>query len=263
MANKSIGSVMIREIIRMKDNGLSNNQISKSLGKSRTTIIKYLGAIETSGVCLKELLELKGEDLSELFEVSNDLNPLNREQIHKDLYSFFPYLEKELKRVGVTRHILWGEYKAKYPEGVMYSQFCEHYNKWNQKSEGYMPTTHKAGEKLFIDYAGKKLHIIDRETGEIKPVEVFVATLGASQYTYVEASFSQQIPDFIGSVQNCLHYIGGVPACIIPDNLKSAVTKSNKYEPHVNEQFACFASHYDTSIMPARALKPKDRKSVV
>jgi transposase len=262
MANKSIGSIMIREIIRMKDNGLSNNQIAKNLGKSRTTIIKYLGAIAASGFCLKELLELKGEDLSELFEVPNALNPDNREQIHKDLYSFFPYLEKELKRVGVTRHILWAEYKAKHPEGVMYSQFCEHYKKWSQKSEGYMPTTHKAGEKLFIDYAGKKLHIIDQETGEIKPVEVFVATLGASQYTYVEASFSQQIPDFISSVQNCLHYLGGVPACIIPDNLKSAVTKSNKYEPHVNEQFACFASHYDTSIMPARALKPKDKSLV-
>jgi transposase len=262
MANKSIGSIMIREIIRMKDNGLSNNQISKSIGKSRTTIIKYLGMIEASGICFKELLELKEEDLSELFEVSNELNPANREQIHKDLHSFFPYLEKELKRVGVTRHILWSEYKTKHPEGVMYSQFCEHYNKWNRKSEGYMPTTHKAGEKLFIDYAGKKLHIIDRETGEIKPVEVFVATLGASQYTYVEASFSQQIPDFIGSVQNCLHYLGGVPACIIPDNLKSAVTKSNKYEPHVNEQFASFARHYDTSIMPARALKPKDKSLV-
>jgi transposase len=262
MANKSIGSIMIREIIRMKDNGLSNNQISKSLGKSRTTIIKYLDVIETSGISLKELLELKEADLSELFDVPKELNPANREQIHKDLHSYFPYLEKELKRVGVTRHILWREYKAKHPEGVMYSQFCEHYNKWSRKSEGYMPTIHKAGEKLFIDYAGKKLHIIDKETGEIKPVEVFVATLGASQYTYVEASFSQQIPDFISSVQNCLYYLGGVPACIIPDNLKSAVTKSNKYEPHVNEQFACFASHYDTSIMPARALKPKDKSLV-
>ncbi|MNF48491.1 hypothetical protein D3C84_297330 [compost metagenome] len=253
---------MIREIIRMKDNGLSNSQISKSLGKSRTTIVKYLGAVETSGICTKELLQLKKEDLWELFEVANELDPVNRELIHKDLYSFFSYVEKELKRVGVTRHILWGEYKTKHPEGVMYSQFCEHYNKWSRKSEGYMPTIHKAGEKLFIDYAGKKLHIVDRETGEIKPVEVFVATLGASQYTYVEASFSQRIPDFISSVQNCLHYIGGVPACIIPDNLKSAVTKSNRYEPHVNEQFACFASHYDTSIMPARALKPKDKSLV-
>ena len=262
MANKSIGSVMIREIIRMKDNGLSNNQISKNLGKSRTTIIKYVCLINASGICSKELLALKIEDLSALIEGSTTLNPANREQITKDLYSFFPYLEKELKRVGVTRWRLWAEYKTKHPEGIMYSQFCEHYSRWNRKSEGYMPTVHKAGEKLFIDYTGKKLHIIEKETGEIKPVEVFVATLGASQYTYVEASFSQQIPDFIHSVQNSLHYLGGVPGCIIPDNLKSAVTKSNKYEPHINEQFACFASHYDTSIMPARALKPKDKSLV-
>ena len=210
----------------------------------------------------KNFLNLKGEELSELFEVPNELNPFDREQLRKDLYSIFPYVEKELKRVGVTRQILWTEYKTKHPQWVMYSQFCEHYNKWNLKSEGYMPIIHKAGEKLFIDYAGKKLHIVDKETGEIKPVEVFVATLGASQYTYVEASFSQQILDFIGSVQNCLHYLGGVPACIIPDNLKSAVTKSNEYEPLVNEQFTCFASHYDTSIIPARALKPKDKSLV-
>ena len=253
---------MIREIIRMKDIGLSNSQISKNLRKSRTTIVKYLSAIDASGINSKDLLELNPEDLSELFEVCPYLSPTNRESVHKDLYAFFPYVEKELLRTGVTRFILWQEYKTKHPEGVMYSQFCEHYSKWSRKTEGYMPVDYKAGEKLFIDYAGKKLHIIDRETGEIKPVEVFVATLGASQYTYVEASFTQQIPDFISSVQNCLHYMGGVPGCIIPDNLKSAVTKSNKYEPLVNEQFACFATHYGTTIMPARALKPKDKSLV-
>lgn len=253
---------MIREIIRMKDIGLSNSQISKNLRKSRTTIVKYLGAIDACGIGIKDLLELNGEDLSDLFEVCQSLNHANRVIIHKELYAFFPYLEKELLRVGVTRFILWQEYKGRHPQGVMYSQFCEHYNKWSRKAEGYMPVDYKAGEKLFIDYAGKKLHIIDRDTGEIKPVEVFVATLGASQYTYVEASPTQQIPDFISSVQNCLHYMGGVPRCIIPDNLKSAVTRSNKYEPLVNEQFACFASHYGTTIMPARALKPKDKSLV-
>lgn len=246
----------------MKDNGLSNNQISKSLGKSRTTIIKYLGLIESSGICLKELLELKGEELSELFEVPNALDPFDREQIHKDQYSIFPYVEKELKRVGVHPSDSLDRVQNKTSGRGHVQSILRTLHKWNRKSEGYMPTAHKAGEKLFIDYAGKKLHIIDRETGEIKPVEVFVATLGASQYTYVEASFSQQIPDFIGSVQNCLHYLGGVPACIVPDNLKSAVTRSNRYEPHVNEQFACFASHYDTSIMPARALRPKDKSLV-
>ena len=262
MANKTIGSVMIREIIRMKQTGFSNSKISQSLGKSRTTILKYLNVIEVSGLKFKELLKLSEEDLFELFEAPNGIIVSNREPILADLHTFFPYVEKELKRVGVTRTILWKEYKEKYPEGVMYSRFCDHYSRWNKKSEGYMPTNHKAGEKLFIDYAGKKLHIIDRETGEIKPVEVFVATLGASQYTYVEASFTQRIPDFLSSIQNSLHYFGGVPACIIPDNLKSAVTKSSRYEPFINEQFASFASHYDTSIMPTRALKPKDKSLV-
>lgn len=266
MANQTIGSVMIREIIRMKDMGLSNSQISQRLGKSRTTIIKYITSIEASGFNYGELIALSDEDLYEFFEVGNELcnnnNNNSKEKRHNDLYAFFPYVEKELKRVGVSRYILWGEYKQKYPEGVMYSQFCDHYLNWNKKSEGYMPVVYKAGEKLFIDYAGKKLHITDKETNEIKAVEVFVATLGASQYTYVEASFTQRIPDFINSVQNCLHYFGGVPTCIVPDNLKSAVTKASYYEPFLNEQFASFSSHYDTSIMPARPLKPKDKSLV-
>jgi transposase len=263
MANQTIGSVMIREIIRMKDIGLSNSQISQNLGKSRTTIIKYLTVVDTSGLGYKELLELSNQELYELFEINGELcEKKSKKKIHSDLYAFFPYAEKELKRVGVTRQILWREYRQKYPEGVMYSRFCDHYSTWNRKNEGYMPVEYKAGEKLFIDYAGKKLHIIDPETGEIIPTEVFAATLGASQYTYVEASFTQRIPDFLNSVQNSLHYFGGVPACIVPDNLKSAVTKAGKYEPLINEQFAGFSSHYGTSIMPTRPLKPKDKSLV-
>lgn len=253
---------MIREIIRMKHQGISNSKISESLGKSRTTVIKYVTAVVKSGIELEELLDLSDEDLSELFEPQDILSLSNQKATHSELYAFFPYVEKELKRVGVTRYLLWEEYKQKYPEGIMYSRFCFHYSKWSKKSEGYMPTDYKVGDKLFIDHAGKKLHIIDKQTGEIVPVEVFVGTLGASQYTYVEATYSQKIPDFLESVQNCLQYFGGVPACIIPDNLKSAVTKANKYEPFVNEQFAGFASHYSTSIMPARPLKPKDKSLV-
>jgi transposase len=253
---------MIREIVRKKEQGLSNSQISQNLGKSRTTIIKYTTALESSGFSYTELLSLTDNDLTELFETDNELDSSDREKIHNDLYSFFPYVDKELKRVGVSRHLLWKEYKQKYPEGVMYSQFCDHYSRWDKKNDGYMPIIYKAGEKLFIDYAGKKLHIIDKETGEIRLLEVFIATLGASQYTYVEASFTQRIPDFLNSIQNCLHYFGGVPACIIPDNLKSAVTKASNYEPFINEQFTSFSAHYDTSIMPARPSKPKDKSLV-
>lgn len=262
MANKIIGIIMIREIIRLKKNGFSNSKISLAVGKSRTTIIKYNDIIKVCGFGLEELLELSDSEILAIFETPIIFEPEVKESSKTNLQAFFPYVEKELKRVGVTREILWKEYKVKHPEGLMYSSFCEHYNKWSKKNQGYMPYSYKAGDKLFIDYAGKKLHIIDKETGEIKPVEVFVATLGASQYTYIEASYSQKIPDFINSVENSLLYFGGVPKCIIPDNLKSAVTKSNKHEPFINEHFAGFAAHYNTSIMPARALKPKDKSLV-
>lgn len=241
----------------------------KNLEKSRTTIVKYLTAFELSDIENKNLLEICSEDLYDLFDAQNTILPSDKDIIHSDkdiihsdLYAFFPYLDKELKRVGVTRFILWQEYKQKYPQGIMYSQFCDHYSRWNKKTQGYMPTVYKAGEKLFIDYAGKKLHIIDPPTGEIKAVEVFVGTLVASQYTYVEASFTHRIADFLNSIQNCLHFFGGIPGCIVPDNLKSAVTKSDKYEPFIHEQFAGFASLYETSILPARPLKPKDKSLV-
>ena len=125
-----------------------------------------------------------------------------------------------------------------------------------------MHMEHKAGDKLYVDFAGDKLSIIDRQTGEIKPVEVFVAILGASQLTYVEAVMTQQKEDFIFACENTLHYCNGVPAAIVPDNLKSAVTKSSKYEPTLNETFADFADHYGTTILPARAYRPRDKALV-
>ena len=264
MANLTIGSVMIREIIKLKNQDVSHSRISQITSKSRTTILKYVEKIEHSALPLEDLLQLSDSELVELFEVDADLiyNSTLRAKIRKTLYDFFPYVDKELKRVGVSRHLLWLEYKELNSDGVMYSQFCDHYCQWNKKSEGYMPIEHKAGDKLFIDYAGKKLYITSPDTGEVVPVEVFIGTLGASQYTYVEATFTQRIPDFISSVQNCLEYIGGVPQCIVPDNLKSAVTKANKYEPFISEQFASFSVHYNTAIIPARPRKPKDKPLV-
>jgi transposase len=122
--------------------------------------------------------------------------------------------------------------------------------------------SHKAGDKMYVDYAGKTLEIIDRESGEVIEVEFFVAILGASQATYAEASMSQKKEDFIESVENALHFFGGVPQAIVPDNLKSAVTKSHRYEPTLNETFLDFAEHYGTTILPARAYRPRDKSLV-
>jgi transposase len=186
--------------------------------------------------------------------------PLNeRLQI---LFSLFPAIEKELKRKGVTRQLLWKEYKTNHPDGVGLSQFKHYFSQWKAQVNPTMHMEHKAGDKLYVDFAGDKLEIINEQTGEVKPVEVFVAILGASQLTYVEAVMTQQKEDFIFACENALHYCGGVPAAIVPDNLKSAVSKSSKYEPTLNETFADFAEHYGTAILPARAYRPRDKALV-
>jgi transposase len=171
-------------------------------------------------------------------------------------------MDKELKRKGVTRLLLWEEYKLKHPDGYGKSQFKNYFAQWRAQVNPSMHIEHKAGDKLYVDFAGHKLSIIDKQTGEVQPVEVFVAILGASQLTYVEAVMTQQKEDFIAACEGALHYYGGVPSAIVPDNLKSAVTKSSKYEPVLNETFADFADHYSTTILPARAYRPKDKALV-
>jgi transposase len=206
-----------------------------------------------------EIDELSDEDLTELFIKQEDVQLSEKVQT---LHKLFPSIDKELKRKGVTRKLLWEEYKRKLPDGVCRSQFNMYFSLWKSRIIPSMRKEHKAGDKLFIDFAGEKLSFTDSQTGESVPVEVFVAILGASQLTFVQAVMSQKKEDFIPACEDALHYIGGVPAAIVPDNLKSAVTKSNKYEPTINETFADFAEHYSTTILPARAYKPKDKATV-
>jgi transposase len=139
------------------------------------------------------------------------------------------------------------------------SQFNRYFSDWKARVSPTLHKEHKAGDKLYTNFAGEKLTITNQKTGEVKQVEVFVAILGASQLTYVEAVMSQQKEDFIPACENALQYYGGVPAAIVPDNLRSAVSKSDRYEPTINETFADFAEHYNTTILPARAYKPKDK----
>ena len=259
MANNPLDVVMIKEIIRLKQSGLSNRKIAVHLGVSRTTVIKYLKQIEYSCFDTEELQELSEESLYDLFRSESTLDEAQR---YSALEAFFPYVDKELKKTGVTRWGLWGEYQSKHLSPYSYSQFCYHYQQWIIHKQCYLNIEHKAGDKLFVDYAGKKLQIVDADSGEIKEVEVFVATLGASQMTYVEASESQKLDRFLKSVENSLWYFGGVPQAIVPDNLKSAVSKSNKFEPSINERFAQLSQHYGTSILPTRSRKPKDKALV-
>ncbi|MEY3751542.1 MAG: hypothetical protein RLZZ354_69 [Pseudomonadota bacterium] len=261
MAGKPIDMSKLRNTLKLSLQGKSKVFISNYLGLSRNTVKKYIKQFLLLKITYDELEQLSDVKLEELF-----LKPLEPELSPKlkALYAFFPHVERQLKKVGMTKMLLWQEYKAKHPNGVQSSQFCEHYNRWNRRVnvKSTMHMTHKAGDKMYVDYAGQTLQIIDRESGEIIDVQFFVAILGASQLTYAEVSLSQKKEDFIASVENAMHYFVGVPAAIVPDNLKSAVTKSNRYEPTLNETFLDFSEHYGTTILPARAYKPRDKSLV-
>lgn len=251
--------IKIRQILRLQSQGCSKLQIAAQTGIARNTLKKYIKEFTSSGLSFEEINGLSDKELEDLFVKPED-RPLNeRLQL---LFSLFPAIEKELKRKGVTRQLLWKEYKTNHPDGVGLSQFKHYFSQWKAQVNPTMHMEHKAGDKLYVDFAGDRLEIINEQTGELTPVEVFVAILGASQLTYVEAVMTQQKEDFIFACENALHYCCGVPGAIVPDNLKSAVSKSSKYEPTLNETFADFAEHYGTAILPARAYRPRDKALV-
>ena len=260
MANKAISMNKIRQIIKLKSNRKGKTYISQQTGVARNTVKKYIRRFYELRLTFQDINEMDDQRLNELFGKPPILKEPSKKQ--EDLQAFFPYLDKALRRKGVTREMVWKEYMEKHLDGYRYVRFCVLYNQWLRKVNPVMHMVHKAGDKLFVDFAGKKLEIVDEYTGEIKEVEVFVAILGASQLTYVEACMSQKKEDFFACCENALHFIGGVPQAIVPDNLKSAVTKSNRYEPTVNEAFEDFANHYQCTILPARPLRPKDKALV-
>lgn len=259
MANKTIDMNKIRQILRMYTQGKSKLLISGQTGVARNTVSKYINQLIQLKRTIDELIKLSDHELNKIFSNEEEVVPSQREQ---ELYAFFPTVERELKRPGVTLQLKWEDYRKQHPSGFALTQFYHHYHKWNKQTSPLMHIIHKAGDKMYVDFAGEKLYIVDKDTGEIIPVEVFVAILGASQLTYVEATASQKKEDFILACENALHYFGGVPAAIVPDNLKSAVTKSSKYEPTLNETFADFAEHYQTALLPARAYRPRDKSLV-
>jgi transposase len=169
---------------------------------------------------------------------------------------------KQLKRKGVTLALLWHEYKERNPDGYQYSWFCHEYARWSDKIDLVLRQEYRAGEKLFVDYAGQLMEIIDRLTGEVKEAQIFVAVMGASNYTYAEATWSQTLPDWISSHVNALLFFGGVPGTLIPDNLRSGVSKACYYEPELNPTYQDMAAHYGIVVLPARVRKPRDKAKV-
>jgi transposase len=249
----------IREILRLNQElKLSIRQIADATGVSKTSVGEYLAEYKRSGLQYREVLDMADKELAEVFEKRNKtVNPLY-EGLSKD----FPYYEKELARVGVTLYLLWEEYKERNPDGFSYSRFCHHYRMWESKLKTGMRIEHKAGDLIYADFTGKKMHYVDADTGEVIPAEIFITILGASQLIYVEAVRSQKLEDWIWANENAWRYYGGTTKGICPDNLKSAVTKACNYEPLLNETYDDLARHYSTVILPTRPGKPKDKALV-
>ena len=252
----------IRKIIKLHSElGLSARGISRAVGISRPAVGKYIKAFEASGLDYNQISGMSDSDLStKLFEQKEKHDSKRR---YEELSSRFEYFVKELKRPGVTLQLLWQEHKGIYPDSYEYSRFCYHFSAYIKKSKPLsLHIEQKAGDKIYVDFTGDKMIVTDPFTGQEKEVEVFVAILGASGYTYAEAVFTQRKEDWIGANINALNFFGGAPGAIMPDCLKSAVTKADKYEPEINPEYEDFASHYDTVILPARSRKPKDKALV-
>jgi transposase len=258
MAGKTIIMSKLKQIIRLRSEGIALQTIAKAVSISRNTVKKYLRLIEVKGLDPASLLQMEDNALEGLLD---DPDPEEQERLGC-LEELFPYFERELSRTGVTRWVLWGEYKQQYPSGFSYSRFCAHFSQWKRSRSATLFFEHEPADKLFIDFTGKKLAIVDPGTGQLTEVEVYVAILGYSQLTYVQAVTSQRKEDFIAATENALHFLGGVPKALVPDNLKSAVVKADKYEAELNPDFLDFANHYGTSVLPARSYKPRDKAHV-
>ena len=248
----------IREVLRQKWGlGLSNRRISDSCRVSRPTVAEYLRRAKAAGLSWPLSSELDDAELErKLFPPPPSIPA--KECAVPD----WSVVHEESKRKGVTMALLWDEYKAANPTGFQYSWFCEHYRRWLGKVDVVMRQNHRAGEKLFVDYAGQTMPIIDKSTGEAVAAQIFVAVLGASNFTYAEATWTQALPDWIGSHVRAFNYLGSLPAIVVPDNLKSGVHLAHRYEPELNRTYEEMGQHYGVAIIPTRSAKPRDKAKV-
>jgi transposase len=245
----------IREVLRLR---YAHHQTTRAIGVScsigRSTVSEYLQRAEAAGLSWPLPADLDDEALESLLyppppPLSNEGRPLPD----------WAAVHKELRRKGVTRFLLWQEYRAANPTGLGYSRFCELYQRWRNRQDPVMRQIHRAGEKLFIDYAGQTVPVTDRATGEVRFAEVFVAVLGASSYLYCEATWSQGLPDWIASHIRAFEFFGGLPEVLVPDNLKAGVTSPHLYEPDLNPTYQEMAEHYGVAVVPARVRRPRDK----
>lgn len=248
----------IIEILRLKHEcRLNHRQIAVSVGIARSTVCDYLHRAAAAGLGWPLPAPMSEAEVDRLL-----FPPPPRVETALRPQPDWAWVHQELRRKGVTLLLLWQEYKARHPDGLRYSWFCHTYRAWAGKLDVVMRQEHRAGEKLFVDYAGQTVAVTDRHSGAVRAAQIFVAVLGASSYTYAEATDTQTLADWIGSQVRALEFFGGVPEIIVPDNLKSAVARACRYEPDLNPTYRDFAQHYQVAIMPARVRHPRDKAKV-
>ncbi len=247
----------IGEVLRLRSRGLSCREISQSVGVGKTTVGEYLARAQAAGI---------GWPLPEGMDESAleaKLFPRPDEEQRQRPVPDWVQVHRELKsRRHVTLMLLWLEYRESHPDGLGYSQFCWQYGRWRGAQDVVMRLEYRGGERLFVDYSGDTMPVVDPRTGEILRAQIFVAALGASGLLYVEASWSQDLASWLGAHVRCFEFIGGVPEGVTPDNLKSGVTKACWYDPEVNPSYLELARHFGTVILPTRTAKPRDKAAV-
>lgn len=258
MAKRRISMRRLKEVLRLTyEQGLNRREVARSCGMGVGTINDYLKAFKAAGLGWP-----LPEGLSEL-ELSERLKPERRETTKPGRgFPDMDYLHGQLRRKNVTLKLLWEEYRAESPEGYGYSQFCEYYNRWKHRIDPVMRQTYEPGDKLFVDWGGQTVPVHERETGEVSEASIFVAVLGASNYTWVEAFGSQKLAHWISGHVHAYEFFGGIPRITTPDNPKTAVIKACRYEPRLNRSYEEMAEHYRTVIIPTRPGKPRDKAKV-
>jgi transposase len=248
----------IKEVLRLAYlEALSERQIALGANMKKTTVHDYLLRAKRASVTWSAVQSMDEDGLERLL-FPTETSKVEVGRVLPD----WGHIHTELRRKHVTLQLLWEEYRLEHPQGYSYSRFCELYQHFAGTVELSMRQMHRAGDKAFVDYSGDGVDVIDSGSGEIRKAEIFVGVLGASSYSYAEATWSQDLPDWIGSHVRMLNYFQGVPAAIVPDNLKSGVRKPCYYDPEINPTYQNFAEHYGLAILPARVRHPKDKAKV-
>ena len=259
MARERLPMRKIREVLRLEAEGLSERKIAASLGIGHSGAGDTIRRARQTGLTWPLPDDLSDEELERLLYTKPATG--SGKATDRPLPDW-AHIHRERRRPGVTLSLLWEEYRAVHPEGLGRTQFCEHYRRWKGKLSPTMRQRHVAGEKMFVDYAGQTIAIMDPLTGEVRDAQLFVACLGASSYTYAEATMTQSLPDWTGSHCRAFSFFGGVAAQTVSDNLKSGITKACFHEPAVNRTYCDLARHYGTAVVPARPYKPRDKAKV-